>query len=118
MWVGGQGKTGQLSVIADRKPCGFTAKRAAPLADKESVGLRLHLRADRKPCLGDFDFIGSYRVRGGKAFFKPRHVQNAAFDVHAGKLKPAGLRHAQTVAEHHKEQATVAGLVAVALGRG
>ena len=47
----------RLPVIADRKPCGFTAEGAAPLADKESVSLRLHLRADRQPCLGNFDFI-------------------------------------------------------------
>ncbi len=50
---------GQLAVIADLKPCGLAAQSAAPLADKESVCLRLHLRADRQPCLDKFDLVGA-----------------------------------------------------------
>ncbi len=57
-------------------------------------------------------------MHGGKSLFKPRDVQDAAVDVDAGKTESADLRHAQAVAEHHQEQATVAGLVAAPPGFG
>ena len=45
-------------------------------------------------------------------------VQHTALRVHLVEPQPAGLRDAQAVAEHQEQQATVAGLVAAASGRG
>jgi hypothetical protein len=45
-------------------------------------------------------------------------VQDLALGVHLVELQPASLGDAQPVAEHQKQQATVAGLVAASPGRG
>jgi hypothetical protein len=44
-------------------------------------------------------------------------MQHAAFHVHLVEFHAAGLRHAEAMAEHQKQQATVADLVSAALGR-
>jgi hypothetical protein len=49
--------------------------------------------------------------------FQPDDVQLAALRVYLFELQPAGLRHAQAVPEHQKQQATVARLVAASPGR-
>jgi len=46
-----------------------------------------------------------------------RDVQHAAVGVHLGQPQPAGLRHAQAMPEHQKQQASVAGCV-TAIFRG
>jgi hypothetical protein len=45
-------------------------------------------------------------------------VQDLALGVHLLELQPASLGHAQPVPEYQKQQATVAGFVAAASGRG
>ena len=44
-------------------------------------------------------------------------MQHAAFNVHLIELQPAGLGHAESVPEHQKQKAAVAGFVPAALRR-
>jgi hypothetical protein len=51
-----------------------------------------------------------------RPFFSLATVQHPALDLHLIEFELAGFRHPQPVAEHQQQQATVAGLVAAALG--
>ena len=94
------GQVGEPAIGADRQPGGHTAERAAPLADKERVGIWLHCSTFCEPCLDSPELVTPEWVRGGQSLFEPCDMQHAAFDVHLGHPQPAGFRHAQTMPEH------------------
>ena len=49
--MGFDGQACAPAIVADHHPGGLTAERAAPFAEKERVGLRLHPGAVGQPCL-------------------------------------------------------------------
>src|SRR5712692_825873 len=48
-----------FAIGADRQPCRLTAQGAAPFADKEGVGLRLHFSTFCQPCLDSSYLVAS-----------------------------------------------------------
>lgn len=116
--VGGHVQPRRLAITADRQPGGLAGQRAAPLADKQRLGLGLHPRPLRQPGAQGAQLVGAERVRGGQPALEPGDVQRPALKVQMGQGEAARFRHAQAVAEHQQQQAAVAGLVAAALGGG
>src|SRR5262249_4914556 len=53
------GQACELAIMADHHPGGLATEWAASFADKESVRLRLHLRADRQPGLDSLELVTS-----------------------------------------------------------
>ena len=110
------GRAGQpckLAILADRVPAG----QALALAARNNlIGLGLHLRADREPCLDSPQILRAQRVGRGKSVLQPDNVYLTAFNVHLIEPQGAGLRHSQAMPEHEKQKAPVAGLVGAPLG--
>ena len=69
--MGFDGQACQPAIVADHQPGRLAAERAAPLADKESVGVRLHPGAVGQPCLDRPQLVTPERVRGGESIFEP-----------------------------------------------
>jgi hypothetical protein len=116
--MGREGEGGCAAARVEQQIDGRAMQRLALLADKKRLAGGLHPGALLEPCADGLELVAAQGLRGRQTVLQPDDVQHAALRVHLVELQAASLGNAQAVAKHQKQQATVAGLVAGAPGRG